>query len=450
MRPASARDFASWRAHARALLAEGVAPEQVAWDASGERSLFGAAPEPADAPRANVQRELASLLEAAACHADPARWALMYRALWRVVKGGERTLPADAADPDIARLSTMAKAVDREVHKMHAFVRFRESAGRDGNPVYDAWFEPEHDILRRAAPFFRDRFATLRWVIATPRGAARWDGEALEFVDTPLAKPPEGSDGKEDLWRTYYASIFNPARLNPTLMRQHMPQRYWKNLPEARDIAAMSRPREVLADPAPAPRWSQRVAFQPDTGGELDTCRRCPLWENATQAVPGKGLAAARIMLVGEQPGDEEDLKGEPFVGPAGKVLDQALAAAGIGRDAIFLTNAVKHFKWEPRGKRRIHKTPAQREVEACLAWLDQEIARVKPGVIVALGVTAAFALTGRKASIASLRGLTLEHASGASLVVTYHPSAILRGEDRAQGYLDALVDDLRRAAQLH
>jgi uracil-DNA glycosylase family protein len=154
-------------------------------------------------------------------------------------------------------------------------------------------------------------------------------------------------------------------------------------------------------------------------------------------------------MLVGEQPGDEEDLRGRPFVGPAGQVLDRALAQAGIAREAAYLTNAVKHFKWEPRGKRRLHKTPAQREVEACGAWLGAEIAGRSPRVIVALGATAAFALTGEKRAIATQRGQSLVHASGAALVVTYHPSAILRGEDRAEGLFAALVEDLARANAL-
>ncbi len=442
MRAAVAADFASWRRQARALLQAAVPPEDVEWQAPGESSLFDAEPLPDAKATARIPRELVSLLEASACHADPDRWALMYRLLWRVARGSHRTLLADAADADVARLTTMAKAVDREVHKMHAFVRFKTGAAG----LYEAWFEPEHDILRRAAPFFRDRFASMRWIIATPRGAAHWNGEEIAYVDAPMARPAASQDAKEALWRTYYASIFNPARLNPKAMRQHMPQRYWKNLPEAQDIVRMSRPRDVLQAPVAAPRWAGRVRVDVPDPTQLQSCRRCPLWENATQAVPGEGPGAARVMLVGEQPGDEEDLKGRPFVGPAGKVLERALLEAGIARDSIYVTNAVKHFKWEPRGKRRLHKTPAQREIEACQLWLDRELAVVKPEVIVAMGATAAFALTGEKLSIAKLRAMQMRHASGARLIVTYHPSAILRGEERAGALFDALRDDLRRA----
>ena len=176
-------------------------------------------------------------------------------------------------------------------------------------------------------------------------------------------------------------------------------------------------------------------------------CRNCPLWKNATQTVFGAGSPRARLMLVGEQPGDEEDRRGLPFVGPAGRLLDRALEAAGIDRATLYVTNAVKHFKWEPRGKRRLHKTPAQQEIEACHLWLERELAQVKPAVIVAMGATAAFALTGEKLAIAKLRTMRLRHASGAELIVTYHPSAVLRGEERAEAIYAALRDDLRRAA---
>src|SRR5262245_46390370 len=135
------------------------------------------------------------------------------------------------------------------------------------------------------------------------------------------------------------------------------------------------------------------------------SCRNCPLWVHATQTVFGAGDPQARVMLVGEQPGDEEDLKGQPFVGPAGRLLDRALDLAGVERRSIYVTNAVKHFKWEPRGKRRLHKTPAQREIDACFPWLEREIAAVQPQVIVCLGATAARALLGASFRVTTMRG---------------------------------------------
>ncbi|HEY3659506.1 MAG TPA: UdgX family uracil-DNA binding protein [Steroidobacteraceae bacterium] len=189
----------------------------------------------------------------------------------------------------------------------------------------------------------------------------------------------------------------------------------------------------------------------PASAGEgPQTCRRCDLWKHATQAVGGEGAPRAKIMLVGEQPGDEEDVRGHPFVGPAGKILDQALAAAGLERKDVFITNAVKHFKWEPRGKRRLHKKPGAGEINACLIWLEQEIAAGKPAVIVALGATALRALTGAALSIDSARQQELRHPNGARILATYHPSAILRAEGERPLELRAhLLADLRRAAQI-
>jgi DNA polymerase len=182
-----------------------------------------------------------------------------------------------------------------------------------------------------------------------------------------------------------------------------------------------------------------------------DTCTRCPLYRDATQAVPGEGPATAHMLLVGEQPGDKEDLAGKPFVGPAGRVLDTALAEAGIPRGETFVTNAVKHFKHEMRGKRRLHKKPNAYEIDRCRWWLDIERALLKPSVVVALGATAARALAGRPLAIGKARGEAIPLADGARLVVTIHPSYLLRirdaGDKRAE-YARFLAD-LRVAAAL-
>jgi uracil-DNA glycosylase family protein len=182
-----------------------------------------------------------------------------------------------------------------------------------------------------------------------------------------------------------------------------------------------------------------------------NACRRCPLYKNATQAAPGEGPGDARIMLVGEQPGDREDLAGKPFVGPAGRVLDQALADAGIPRDEAFVTNAVKHFKFEPRGKRRLHKRPNAYEIERCKWWLQQERAIVQPALIVALGATAARSLLGRVVTIGKVRGEPFDLAEGTRIVVTIHPSALLRIREEAdkRAAYAAFVKDLKVAARL-
>jgi uracil-DNA glycosylase len=174
-------------------------------------------------------------------------------------------------------------------------------------------------------------------------------------------------------------------------------------------------------------------------------CRNCPLWKNATQTVFGAGSPHARVMLVGEQPGDEEDRRGLPFVGPAGRLLDRALEAAGVERSALYVTNAVKHFKWQLRGKRRLHKTPAQREIEACRPWLEAEIAAIAPQVIGCLGATAAKALLGPRFKVSRSRGKFIDSPYAPRVFATYHPSAILRVRDTAEreAAFNSLVRDL-------
>jgi uracil-DNA glycosylase len=177
------------------------------------------------------------------------------------------------------------------------------------------------------------------------------------------------------------------------------------------------------------------------------TCRACPLWRNATQTVFGEGPARARVLVVGEQPGDQEDRAGHPFVGPAGRLLDRAFEAAGVDRSALFITNAVKHFKWVPRGKRRLHEKPNSLELAACRPWLEAEIRAVQPEVIVCLGATAARAVVGRVVRVLSERGQRLDTDFGVPALITIHPSALLRLRDRSEAAaaFDALVADLKK-----
>jgi DNA polymerase len=179
-------------------------------------------------------------------------------------------------------------------------------------------------------------------------------------------------------------------------------------------------------------------------------CQDCPLWANATQTVFGEGDEHARVMLVGEQPGDAEDRQGHPFVGPAGRLLDRALEAAGVPRDTVYITNAVKHFKWQLRGKRRLHKTPAQREIDACHQWLEGEIAALKPQVIVCLGATAGRALFGPDFRVSVMRGKRVETPHAPFAFATFHPSALLRLRDPAEkeAAFEQLVKDLSQVKQ--
>ncbi|MBI1685481.1 UdgX family uracil-DNA binding protein [Caulobacter hibisci] len=469
VRLASEIDFDGWRIAARRLRAKGVTPETVIWKV--ERDLFEApAPATPSAPAGafTVPPAFVDLARSVILHRAPDRLPLLYRLLWRLER--EPRLIDNPADPDVAKARDMQKAVSRAIHKMHAFVRFR--LVETDPETYAAWFEPAHRVTEAAAPFFARRFTTMTWTILTPDACVAWDGETLKVSDgaDPAEAPSE--DAQEELWRTYYASIFNPARLNEKMMRQEMPKRYWRNLPEARLIPQLIETAQaraaamVAATPSPAPdrvlkaamRQARDGSYNSDVPTSLEAvaagvqlCRRCDLWRDATQGVPGQGAANARLMFVGEQPGDQEDLAGLPFIGPAGQVFDEALSEAGVPRDRTYVTNAVKHFKHEPRGKRRIHKTPGGGEVQACRWWLDHERRLVRPRVIVALGATAANAVMGKATPIGVNRGKALQLPDQTRAVLTYHPSFLLRLPDpdaRARARAE-FIEDLRLAGEL-
>ena len=404
-----------------------------------------------------ISRTLLGLLEDLALYRDPGRWELMYRLTWRVLHEN-RGLLENHADADVQLARDWSKAVHRDIHKMHAFVRFHETDTSDGEKHYVAWFEPEHEILRQVAPFFEQRFPNMKWTIATPDGAAFWNGSHTEFAESPAQANVRRSDDTHDLWRTYYRSICNVARINPRVMRREMPERYWRHLPEATEIDALVRDSKSTHDallaaagsaedmrvPQAVSRQLEKIRIPTES---LQACRRCDLWRHATQAVAGEGPPDAAIMLVGEQPGDEEDLRGRVFTGPAGRLLDGLLKDANLNRSDLYITNAVKHFKWEPRGKRRLHRRPDRHEVQACAPWLEHEIESVAPRVIVALGATAIRAVTGATFSVEQARTTRLRHAGGAAVIATYHPSAILRAEDdRKLALSRALTEDLRAA----
>ena len=477
--PLLVQDFAQWRAAARELLALDRAPHTVTWIGhADDGDLFSTAPgdasppgpalaetagqaigelpgqteSPKPTPKASstlrLPRKLMAMLETAACCREADRWAFLYRVVWRWQHGEQVVL--SAADEDGSRLHAMVKAVHREEHDMHAYVRFRERPEADGAPRFVAWFEPAHDVLAQVAQHFVARMGRVSWMIATPDACVMWDSENLHHTGPLVRSASElnnaagHGDAGEALWLTYYRSIFNPARLNAKLLASHIPARFWKNLPEGNMVPEM-----VSQAAAGARRTGQFEAVgqrrgttipiaadkaqpQREAPSTLDQCRRCDLWQHATQAVGGTGPKHARLMLVGEQPGDQEDLAGEPFVGPAGQLLNRMIAEAGLDRKTLYLTNAVKHFKWEPRGKRRLHKTPAQREVEACGYWLDQELAHAQPDVVVALGSTALKAVLGNgSAALKDHVGTPIRH-DGRWVVTVYHPSYVLRLPDEA------------------
>ncbi|MCY1668267.1 UdgX family uracil-DNA binding protein [Rhizobium sp. SL86] len=458
-------DFDEWRDAARVLLLSEVEPERIDWRIAGEGAdLAGFAETPLPVPPPGrkavaVPPAFLELAESIVCHSDPARFSLLYRLLWRIRE--DRALLQVVSDPDVIAARKLEKSVRRDSHKMKAFVRFKEVTSDDPTGrrrSFISWFEPDHFIVARMAPFFRRRFFDMDWVIATPKGSAAWDGESLTVSDLPAEKPT-ATDATDDLWRIYYANIFNPARLKVKAMTAEMPKKYWKNLPEAALIPdliataeakviemaarAASQPpafharlqermAEERADPAPPPEGLEALRHA------ASRCTLCPLHCHATQTVFGEGSVTAKAMIVGEQPGDQEDLAGRPFVGPAGKLFDGVLSEIGLDRSSLYVTNAVKHFKYEPRGKRRIHQKPNQSEIEQCRWWLKQEVELVQPKLIVAMGATAYFALTGEKERLTDIRGKIFSMTEGRRLFVTVHPSFLLR-----------LPDERRKASEL-
>ena len=451
-------DFDAWRDAARGLAEEAVPPGDVVWQVGGEAGdLFAAAAAP-PAPRHDpvgpalkVSRAFLDLARNAILHRDPERFALLYAMLDRLRT--EPKLAEDHADPLVRRLEGLAKHVRRDIHKMRAFLRFRE-VPEAGGSRYVAWFEPEHHIVRANAAFFVNRFASMRWSILTPEVALHWDGAMLsEGPGASRTDAPEG-DPTEEVWKTYYASIFNPARVKVGAMLKEMPRKYWKNMPETAlvpELLATAQAREsgMIARAQSAEiGGNSRIAWEA-LREEAMGCTRCHLHKHATQTVFGEGPIEARLMFVGEQPGDQEDLAGHPFVGPAGQVFDRALAAAGIDRAQTYVTNAVKHFKFEPRGKRRIHAKPDAGEIEACRWWIEQEQMLLRPKVTVALGATAARSLFGKVMTISRERGRALQLPGGGAAWITVHPSYLLRLPDEAAKRVeyDRFVEDLKAAA---
>ena len=456
-------DFDTWRDAARGLAADDVPPDDVVWQVGDMAAdLFAAVAEPdAPAPRHDptapalkVSRAFLDLARSVVLHSDPERFALLYTALYRLRR--EPKLVEDQADPLVRRLDGLAKQVRRDIHKMRAFLRFRE-VEEDGGARFVAWWEPDHHIVRANAAFFVNRFASMRWSVLTPEVSIHWDGAALsEGPAAARGDAPEG-DPTEEVWKTYYASIFNPARVKVGAMLKEMPRKYWKNMPEtalvptllataqARESGMITQARERVGGNIEA-AWE---ALREEAMG----CTRCHLYKPATQTVFGEGPVDASMMFVGEQPGDQEDLAGHPFVGPAGQVFNRALEEAGITRAETYVTNAVKHFKFEPRGKRRIHAKPDAGEITACRWWIEQEQMLLKPKVTVALGATAARSLFGKVMTIGRERGraLTLPGEDGGTAWITVHPSYLLRLPDEAAKAAEyaKFVEDLKAAHAL-
>ncbi|MBA4696125.1 MAG: UdgX family uracil-DNA binding protein [Legionella sp.] len=457
------KDFPNWRQQARTLLTQDIEPTLIIWNDinSDQHNFF----DNLSSLKLNseskqqflIPQEFLALAETIAYHRGDDKWNKLYQALWRLTHG-ERHLLAISSDPLMYDLLIMQKAVHRDAHKMKAFIRFCKFQETDGGEYYLAWYKPEHLVLRMIAPFFMRRFSVMRWTIITPDETVHWDGEKLIYSEGRyLSENP--TDELEHLWQTYYKAIFNPARIKIKAMKKEMPMRYWHNLPETKMIssllmdapqrvAEMMRHQEGFNNSAEKFLPARIDSFE-NLKNFAKNCQGCPLHVSATQTVFGMGNSNARLMLVGEQPGNEEDLQGLPFIGPAGQVLREVFHELSINIEEIYLTNAVKHFKFYKHLTHRTHRSPNIREINACKPWVASEIELVKPSVILCLGLTAAKALINPSFRIKHERGNFKKHLNYI-IGATFHPSAILRANNEVREMmLKSFKKDLQKAHYL-
>lgn len=402
-----------------------------------------------------IPRMFIALAEKVACHRSGEQWSLLYSTLWRLTHG-EPYLLHLVTDPVIHKLQTMQKNVGRDAHKMKAFVRFKCYEDH-GKTHYIAWHKPDHKIVKLVASFFQRRFSVMQWTIFTPDESVHWNGEILQFGTGISDKEINLTDTQDELWKIYYRATFNPARIKLKAMRREMPIRYWPTMPETSIIADMLKeaPQRVekMLEYQEGLATSAKEFLPKEFNLEslriaASQCQGCNLYRCAKQTVFGIGSERAKIMFVGEQPGDNEDIAGLPFVGPAGAILAEALQAANIKRESVYLTNAVKHFKHTLRDNRRIHVSPNIHEINACKPWLTAEIKMIEPKIIVCLGLTAARALINPGFRIKDQRGKLLEFSGKQKILATFHPSAVLRAvtDQQRNEIYQSLVTDLKTA----
>jgi DNA polymerase len=418
-------DWTGWRRAARCFLLADVEPADLTWTVGGEGDPLPSADGGFTLPRA-----LVSLAMQAFQAREPERFGLLYALLWRAHLGSLDL--ADAADLDLRLARRWAHAVRAEAHRMRTLIRFARVG--DG-PEFIGWYAPDHFVLEANARLLARRDPGLDFTIVTPDGTAHRDRDGLHF-GTGL-KDPGDDETLLAWWDAHHDAILATSTEGG-------------GLPEAEELDEAPRPidrRPLGPIVLTASQTSATGALLRDARG----CERCALYAPATQTVFGEGPANARVLFIGEQPGDQEDVIGRPFVGPAGQLLDEALEEAGIDRRRIYITNAVKHFKFTSRGRRRIHQSPSPQEIDICRFWLDAERAALNPKLLVLLGGSAGRAVLGRAVAVTRERGRPFILPDGGTAFLTVHPSYLLRQPDeasRAREYA-ALVRDLRAVADM-
>ncbi len=417
----SETDWAGWRAATRSLVLGGVEPNAVRWTVGGTPHLL-----PEATGSFGVSRTLVSLASVAVQAREPERFGLLYSLVWRAHAG--ETLPDD--DPDLRLARRWALAVRTDAHRMRTHLRFMPVG-----PHLLGWYAPAHYVLEANAQLLAQRFPARPWSVVTPDSSAHWDGTALRIgAGVPRI---EDDETLAAWWDAHGDAILCDSTPGVTV-------------PPAEELDEAPRPPDRPAiGPIVLPVASASALAAART--DAASCERCDLCDAATQTVFGEGPADAAVLFVGEQPGDQEDTIGRPFVGPAGQLLDRALEESGIDRRGIYITNAVKHFKFTLRGKRRIHVSPSPEEIAACGVWLDSERAIVRPKLLVLMGGSAARAVLGRPVAVTRERGQAIRLPDGQMAFVTVHPSYLLRvpeGEAQVREYR-AFVRDLTAVREL-
>ena len=400
----SETDWDGWRQATRSLVLAGVLPSEVTWSVGAHASDL-----PSGSGTFAVSRALVSLASLAIQARDQDRFGLLYGLVWRA-NAGDNPLASDD-DPDLSLARRLAFAVRAEAHRMRTHIRFMPAEDR-----LLGWYAPAHFVLEANAQRLARRFPASVFSLITPDGSAHWDRAELRF-GTGL-RQPEDDDTLLAWWHAHEAAVLDDATVGTSI-------------PESEDLDEAPRP---LDRPGIAPVV---LALGTDPGlrtaiRQAATCHRCPLYAPATQTVFGEGPTGATAMFIGEQPGDQEDIIGRPFVGPAGQLLDRAMEEAGIDRRTIYITNAVKHFKFTPRGTRRIHQPPSPEEIQICRFWLDVERVQLRPKLLVLMGASGARAVLGRPVAVTRERGRPFRLEDGQLAFITVHPSYLLRIPDEA------------------
>lgn len=417
-------DFAGWRDKARAAILAGFPPEAVAW--CEEQESPGLFEPDDDLPLLTrrsfvVPRRFVELAEVVAYHRDLGKWALLYRILWRLLHD-ERELLEIHSDADVRRFHEMHKAVTRDAHKMKAFVRFRRvKTGEQEH--YVAWHQPDHPLLRFVAPFFKDRFHVMHWTIFTPDASVTWDGHRLHWGRGCSQQEVTQEDAFEDLWRSYYASIFNPARIKTKAMKAEMPRRYWRSLPETHIIDALleAAPSRVAAMLAASPKMAEGLVplerNRESLSSALQACRICPF---ACEASPqwGQGSLEAGFVVLTSQVAGPRILSDAAW-----EILQLGLKQIGLSPERIYITAAVKHSK-----QGRVQP----RDLAACKPWLTAELALERPRTLVCLGLTSGLAIFGRSLRREETRGRIVATGAAPRTLVTLDLEGIVSITDAA------------------